>query len=435
MNKPLTIVFDWLSKDSGCEIEDAFYAGIRIAVGNEYLTRLDDRRASTVRTDVRADAHRLAMWLAMNWWRLRWEPAIASWQTDVDWQMAHNIASAGGGFVWPTILFASDGDSLAIAAKPTRSDNGLQTVRYLSDFVTRVSAVEFEKSIDLFIESVVSRSSSVGISDQTLDEIWSEVQLERRDASTSRFRKLEALCGYDPGNARSEMIESLVVAAEHFSISAVDEVAAAERQFANDVLNDLKNVEHGDGIQAEIPSLNLSLTSIPGERPWQSARRFAQSLRSELGLMNQPISDATLAGLMKMKADGLSDRRKSNLPFPFALRSTDDSCLDVFLTSPWRTNRRFAVARLLGDLLRQENSGQLMPATKAKTERQQFQRAFAQEFLCPYESLLSSFSNQEPDEEDLQNAAEYFEVSPMVIQTTLLNKGELDREAFNPLTF
>ena len=35
----------------------------------------------------------------------------------------------------------------------------------------------------------------------------------------------------------------------------------------------------------------------------------------------------------------------------------------------------------------------------------------------------------EPDEDDIAEAAAYFDVSTRVIETTLVNKGELDRES------
>ena len=90
----------------------------RFVTRQEYLTRLDDLGAHTVSNQVRASAWPLAVWLTANWWRLRWEPAPVRWWNDPDWRMAHCLAAAGGGYVWPNAIFASDGDAVEIVAKP-----------------------------------------------------------------------------------------------------------------------------------------------------------------------------------------------------------------------------------------------------------------------------------------------------------------------------
>jgi Zn-dependent peptidase ImmA (M78 family) len=60
-----------------------------------------------------------------------------------------------------------------------------------------------------------------------------------------------------------------------------------------------------------------------------------------------------------------------------------------------------------------------------KTYRQKYQRAFAQELLCPYSALVSWLNTVQPNEEAISQAAEYFSVSPLLVQTVLVNKGHL----------
>jgi Zn-dependent peptidase ImmA (M78 family) len=84
---------------------------------------------------------------------------------------------------------------------------------------------------------------------------------------------------------------------------------------------------------------------------------------------------------------------------------------------------------MIGDHLYFANQEKLLPATHAKTARQKFQRAFAQEFLCPIEALKQKLETSQPNEDDISNAAKYFYVSPLLVRTTLVNKGALDREA------
>ena len=71
MAETFRIEFDWLDREMGSELDRAFAASIGMAVGEEYLTRLDDLGAKTVRNQILASAWHLAAWFAANWWRLR----------------------------------------------------------------------------------------------------------------------------------------------------------------------------------------------------------------------------------------------------------------------------------------------------------------------------------------------------------------------------
>jgi hypothetical protein len=67
------------------------------------------------------------------------------------------------------------------------------------------------------------------------------------------------------------------------------------------------------------------------------------------------------------------------------------------------------------------------PLTRAKTARQKFQRAFAAELLCPFEELQGMLPAA-PEDDDVETAARHFEVSPLLVRTSLVNKGTLPRE-------
>src|SRR4051812_19306255 len=75
---------------------------LKIAAGDSIFTRNEDDWSKTVRDEVRVAAYPLALWLATSWWRLRWEP-LPYRTPDNDWRMAHEIAAAAYGFVWPQL--------------------------------------------------------------------------------------------------------------------------------------------------------------------------------------------------------------------------------------------------------------------------------------------------------------------------------------------
>lgn len=66
--------------------------------------------------------------------------------------------------------------------------------------------------------------------------------------------------------------------------------------------------------------------------------------------------------------------------------------------------------------------------SRAKTERQKFQRAFAQSLLCPFEDLLEHIDPVDPTDDQIEAAANQFDVRQSVVQTLLVNKGVLPRE-------
>jgi len=70
----------------------------------------------------------------------------------------------------------------------------------------------------------------------------------------------------------------------------------------------------------------------------------------------------------------------------------------------------------------------LLPATPhSKTRRQKFQRAFAQEFLCPYSDLVSYLNSAEPSDVAMEDAAHHSDASARMVATILINKGDLER--------
>ena len=437
MTDELKIEYEWLDRPEGdLEAGRACEAVIGIRLGDEYLTRLDDSWGQTVRNQMRVSAHTLATWFASNWWRLRWEPETPGSRRDVDWRMSHCMAAAGAGYVWPNVIFASDGDSLAVASRPGRKAVAFEPVRYLNRIDGRISAEEFERSVDQFLEGVLSRLYSMNVPGDDLLELWTEVMRERQDPKLTQWRKLEALCGYDPDEAPAAIIELLRDDNAGLGGEALEEVAAVGRHATAKLLKPILSLAkavaapRAGGFRGSMPTLTNKPRTVAGERPWQAATKLAQFARRQWGLEKKPIKDKALADLLGMKASVFAEQVKS-AALPLALRAGTSDSFDIYFNSSWATSRRFACSRLIGDHLYFRNQGRLIPATDAKTSRQQFQRAFAQELLCPFDALLEKIQTEQPNEEDISEAAAYFEVSPLMVETTLVNKGELDREVLS----
>lgn len=434
MNKEFKIECKWLGRETGSVLDRHFYADIGLAVEDDWLTLLEDLEASTVRTHVRGCGYHLAQWFAANWWRLRWEPETNDWRQDADWRIAHGVAGAGGGYVWPNLFFASNGVSLGVASFPRTKVAAYEPVRYLNRIFARIAATEFEQKVDYFVEGVLSRMHTVGIEGDNLLNLWAEVQDERHTPTMAQYRKFEAMCGYDPDDAPDAIIAMLIDDKAQLGTNALEEVAAQGRHSTVEVLTPIlalagtKSEPTAGGFRGNMPEWTIGKKLDSEARPWQQAADLARTARKQWGLGKNPITNEQLAGLMGTNSAVFSDQIKAPTPMPIALRTRRDNRFDIYFDSSWTTTRRFAASRLLGDYLHQPDEGRLLPATNAKTSRQQFQRAFAQEFLCPFEALMEKIQTDQPKEDDIAEAAEFFNVSTWVVQTTLVNKGELDRD-------
>jgi hypothetical protein len=308
-------------------------------------------------------------------------------------------------------------------------------VRYLSEVNTRIRAREFERTVDAFLSLVLSRLQSEGYGKSDLEELWKEVMQERGDPLQAKLRKLEAMCGYDPGEAPSWVRERLVRDDRNLGTRALEEVAAYGRHETAEVLDQIEPLAEMKkpgpaGIQATLPARSPRWKNLAsGDRPWRRASIIARKAREEWGLGTGPISDQKLAQLVKTSASAFKNLGEVRARIPVAFRRGGEREINLFFHSLRSTGRRFAVGRLLGDHCSFAPNERLIPETEAKTSRQQFQRAFAQELLCPLDALLEKLQTRYPTEEDIAEAATYFGVSPLLIRTTLVNNGELDREA------
>jgi hypothetical protein len=417
---------------------NACRAAIGIRVGEHSLTRLEDTWANTIRHKVNANAYSLARWFAESWWRLRWEPETSSSQENADWLMSHSMGSVGGGFSWPSILFVSDGDSMTIASRASR-DQVMGPVRYLAEISERIQASEFESGVDSFLSLVLSRLDAEGFALSELNELWKEVTNERANPQLASIRRMEAICGYDPDEAPASLLDLLLKDTYQLGKIAVEEVAAHKKHATQAALNDIRSLaitkrspsSQSGGFRAHPQTLKTKPKGKNGMRPWERAAILARHARKEWNIGDEPISNMDLTNIFKVSEKKLKDttRNISSVPLSLGLRGIkDDSSLDIYIDKRFRTSRRFAACRILGQWLDVNGDAErLIPVADAKTAQQQFQRAFAQEFLCPYEALINRMQSSQPSPEDIEEAADYFGVSSQLVETTLINKGDMDR--------
>jgi len=214
--------------------------------------------------------------------------------------------------------------------------------------------------------------------------------------------------------------------------TAVDEVVAGFPATAPEILKQVDDSLNHHGISldsASVKELRKHRDDWSFERPpWERATRAASIAREIWGLNGQPVQNKELIGLVGADLSLITGQGPANIPMPVGRWTTPDrEAWSVILRSRWEVGKRFELCRLIADGLVAPEGELLLPATAAKTSRQKFQRAFAQEFLCPSDVLLKKLGSLPPEDEDIESAAEYFKVSPLLVRSKLANEGILPR--------
>lgn len=429
MKSDLSFTSDAERLEEGTPEERACFGAIGIQFGNTYLTEGYDGFVRRVRATPLLSGYHLAEWLAWNWWRLRWEPR----SNTAGWDFSHRLTTIGEGYVWPNITIFSDGERIALIAKPTSEREGT-AFRYISNVAAIVRARDFEYAIDEFIEQNIGVLHNEQIPETNLAKIWSDVRRERSDANLAKRRKFEALLGYDPDEVDAQVLENLVADGRELGEFAMGEIAA-DRSQIGEILSasTLRELANARGFEASLRSIvqlqNRYVLPRLGEvAAWRLGAEAARALREQVGLGDGRISNRKLAELAGVPESALTDTGLSSPSLSFALDEKAKS--RVVLRSRWEAGRRFELARLLGDRLVAASNGKLFPATRAYTYRQKMQRSFAAEFLSPFDSLVALLAG-DYSMESQQDAARHFQVSELTIRTLLVNHGRLEREDFD----
>lgn len=432
----LDITTEW-SQEPGCDLaevpgtvveDEASLSEIRIRIGETLLTRALDVEMMEMRGGGTLSAYRLAEWLTWNWWRLRWEPAQRN-VPSVSWRQAHDLASIGGGWLWPHLTIRSDGIRVLVDATPSR-DAETEPLRYLTNATRAISADDFESGVDCLIERVLVRLDEWSLSQTDLRAIWDELTVERNDPESALYRRIEAIFGFDVDEAEPAQIEQVIEDGRSLGIEAMSEVVADQPLTADH----LRHAARTQGFDADPASGTRppigSVIHPEREAPWRIGTDAARALRRQERLGDGPIADGRLAELYGVRERALLDTNTSiGGPLAFALGGDGIAGPGsrVVLRSKWRVGRRFEVARLLADrVLVPDTKERLRPATRAHTYRQKMQRAFAAELLCPFAGLAEFLDDDLSDDAREEAAAEYG-VSSLAVTSILANNELLER--------
>jgi hypothetical protein len=402
--------------------------GISIRANNIVLSKLLREDLNEPSDFVDVPLSRLAFWIIDHWWRLRWESIPPAGITP-EWREAHELASVGGGFAWPRITIWGEEPRIGLIA---RSDpqGVMGPVRFLTDALAFVSASDFETEIDRLLTAATEHASSDDHA--ALLAAIGAVQSERRDVDLTTWRRLEAMAGFDPDEAPDTLMAAFEEMLLRYSEADIEEAAsAAPGPHAASILLALVN-ETPPSAYAEVEFTsavrigNREVHTVDGE-PWEMAEAAARMVRNNADLGSKPLRNRRLAEIAGTSATIFkSGSSIGDLPYGLRLREGSSTHEKVLLRSRWGHDRRFELARCLGDAIWTASSS-LGPISRSSTARQKFQRAFAASLLCPADALVSFLGTDRPSDSDLSAAAQHFHVSERVVRTVLVNKHVMAR--------
>ena len=420
---------DWMDAEgiNGPELS-ATWASLKIRAGESILTRVLDTRARTVRDFVYVPLYPFAEWVATNWWFLTHEVGNPTKEGDPHFRRRHAIRGDRDGYAYPDLQVFPYGGLTCLAW--TSGPSPWTGIEFLDRGRTWVDSSEFRDACADLIDRVIRRLLSLGVEGTLLQEEWEAIQKADRDEI--EFCEAAAGLGWDPYDIGDDE-RSLVLKLGHTLSGAVLEEAIAAFN-ARSLMMECSAITGAIG-RAKANALRWEpLASMDHEllytapTPWEAGYDLARDVRRALSLDGQPLpSMARIADAIDAEPALLDHVTE---PVDFEAAALVDGVItwndDRFPAFGFRgscgdESRRFRFCRALGEVFASPGTDTLL--TKAHSERQQRNRAFAAEFLAPSSSLRQKVSRPVVDGDDIDELAVAFGVSSLVIAHQLRNHG------------
>ena len=413
----------------------ATFASLRIRVGGIAVTRLLDHRTKAFGERIHVPLYPLAESLATNWWFFASGPGLGD-TDDENSSSRHSVIGPRDGFIYPRLTAVPAGRAVRLVwkASPPGDRDAAGRIEFTSEGETLVETGDFRQACSDLIECVLARLSSLEVEDTLLHREWAAIC--GADAEEVEYCRTAAALGWDPYDldaARREAMEALdalgIIRREAVPAmvsdspeSVIASCAAVTRAFVA--------AREGAGAFHDLDSIRREMEppdeSDARSAPWRSGYGLARRLRRSLGL------DGALLGTTDDLARALRQSPETLKTVPSAdfgaarlfdgVVSADSGGEASFALRPSiEENRRFALCRALAEAVDAPDADAVL--TKAPTERQQRNRAFAAEFLAPSEALRERVSSSVLHEDDLADLAASFGVSVFVIGHQVGNHG------------
>ena len=423
----ISIDTEWLNGEGigGAELS-ATFASLRITVDGQPVTRILDRRASTVRDFVDVPLYPMAEWLASNWWFLAYEFENAARSEDPGFRRRHALGANTEGYAYPPLVVTPWGSRTRIGWGGAPSP--WTKIDFLGQGHAFVESGAFREVCTDLVDKVTRRLAALGIHDTYLQEEWEAIQ--GADDEEASFCETAAGLGWDPYDLDESKRDQVFRLADELgpllgeALAALDPVNPLEESHA---ITSALTAARPNGLQLRrLRPLMEDRVRFEG-RPWEVGYGLARQARRHLELDGQPIHSMNALERALGEETGSLKRAVQPVPFLNMVRLVDgvvtggqDNSVSFGLRRTHADGQRFLFCRALGEAI---SSGGDALVTRGHTERQQCNRAFAAEFLAPAESLLWRVSHQVVDGEEVDSLAKEFHVSTQVIIHQIENHG------------
>lgn len=425
----LSFDFEWLEGSGvrGPELA-ATWATLEVKAGDSTVTRVLDRRAKTVRDFVVVPLYPLAEWLVTNWWFLTHEKENPLKAGDPRFRRRHALADNREGYALPCLEATPSGNRTRLGWEPDRPPS--TTVEFLGGGQIWLDSREFRESCAALVDRVVGRLTTLGVDDTFLEQEWAAIQAA--DDEESKFCASAAGLGWDPYALDEAASAGLLELGQRLSDAVLEEAIPAFDPVALNEGCDAVLRAIADARSNALPLQRLrsfgqrvSGTHTVSAAPWVVGYDLARQLRRELDIEREPLpTTAALASALGESAENIDNvPTVASLPgatlIDGAVTHDDAGHPGFALRSVRDDNRRFLFCRALAPAMDWSGSDTLL--TKARSEQQQRNRAFAAEFLVPADSLRERVPHAVVDGHDIDELAGTFGVSDWVIRHQLIN--------------
>lgn len=422
--------FDWMGADgvAGPELR-ATWASLRIQAGGTPISRIFDRRSRTVREEIFVPIYPLAEWLATNWWFLTREFENPIKERDPGFLRRHTLGVGMDGYAFPTLRITPSGARTRLDWQPGRSR--WAGVDFLAGGSLWVDSGAFRETCADLIDGTVRRLDAFDIEGTLLQEEWAAIQAA--DRAEADFCEAAAGLGWDP-YAIAEDDRALVLDLA----GRLDGMPLGEAVAALDGRNPAAGCAAISRAARRARECGLALRRVGSVRsrvleaadpeegdPWSVGYELARAFRSALDLDGAPLP--TMARVADAVGESPESLEAAARPVDFSgadlvdgVVVRDDENYPAFALRTFGENgRKFLFCRALAQVLVSPDSHALL--TRARSEQQQRNRAFAAEFLAPSAALRNKVSVASVDGEDMDELAREFGVSPFVIAHQIEN--------------
>lgn len=339
------------------------------------------------------------------------------------WVRHHNLRGAGDGFIWPNLSLLPEGGYTRAVWYADDDVPDHARVRYMAQGERFVRTPFVEMALREIVDSTITRLEESGLRHTALQKEWSAIRATPADERD--FCLAAARLGLDPYSLADGISEKLVAASERLGKDLLDEYLDA---IDVDLMDDgVRWVEESSdridemaqpGGRRPLPALVTSGSDdtsayLPWERGYQEAAKLREMLNLSI-IEAFAVEEFFAVAEHQFVGRGLQ---------ALAARSNGGEGALVLAKSVASGPARFTEARALWHLLHEPNRDRFL-ITENRSDRNRTARAFAAELLAPASGIADRI-DADPSlatQSDIEQAAEHFRVSPVLIQHQIQNQ-------------